>query len=523
MKYLASFHTTLKVSRYLFRALAVLLWLLIAFVSVFYIVNALHEREAEIHQELNLNADQAQRYIQRTADVIKELKYVAGNRLSAGDAVAQGQNGDIAVPNFEPLYPDSDCSAMSSTWRNSLQSLAWFMRYWRDNFTAAYDLNRIFLIGSDNLCMANFGLRDVPIERDQALKVLHQRIEQYRNSPQNERGNNLFWISQGVRPGVGYFYALTPVYMANRLQAMLGVEQTIRMESFFTPGSLPMSVTIFDDNGQPLISLAGAEGKIQSEAKWMQERMWFGYSAGFRELVLKKSLAPSSLSIVYSVSVDQVLERIRMLIINAIILNILTGAMLFALARMYERRIFIPAENDAQRLEEHEQFNRKIVASAPVGICILRTVDGTNILSNELAHNYLNMLTHEDRQRLTQIICGQQVNFVDVLTSNHTNLQISFVHSRYRNENVAICVLVDVSARVKMEESLQEMAQAAEQASQSKSMFLATVSHELRTPLYGIIGNLDLLQTKALPKGVDRLVTAMNNSSSLLLKIISGR
>ncbi|MBN0764474.1 hybrid sensor histidine kinase/response regulator, partial [Pseudomonas aeruginosa] len=82
-------------------------------------------------------------------------------------------------------------------------------------------------------------------------------------------------------------------------------------------------------------------------------------------------------------------------------------------------------------------------------------------------------------------------------------------------------VLVDVSARVKMEESLQEMAQAAEQASQSKSMFLATVSHELRTPLYGIIGNLDLLQTKALPKGVDRLVTAMNNSSSLLLKIIS--
>lgn len=523
MKYLASFHTTLKVSRYLFRALAVLLWMLIAFVSVFYIVNALHDRESEIRQEFNLNADQAQRYIQRTADVIKELKYVAGNRPAGGGegGISPSENGNIAIPDFEPLYPDSDCGTMSTTWRNSLQSLAWFMRYWRDNFSAAYDLNRIFLIGSDNLCMANFGLREMPVERDQALKVLHQRIEQYRDAPQNERGNNLFWISQGMRPGMGYFYALTPVYMANRLQALLGIEQTIRMESFFTPGSLPMSVTILDDNGQPMISLAGPDNKIKSEARWMQERIWFGYTAGFRELAMKKSLPPSSLSIVYSVSVDQVLERIRMLIINAVILNILTGVILFALARMYERRIFIPAENDAQRLEEHEQFNRKIVASAPVGICILRTLDGTNILSNELAHNYLNMLTHEDRQRLTQIICGQQVNFVDVLTSNNTNLQISFVHSRYRNENVAICVLVDVSARVKMEESLQEMAQAAEQASQSKSMFLATVSHELRTPLYGIIGNLDLLQTKELPKGVDRLVTAMNNSSSLLLKIIS--
>jgi two-component system capsular synthesis sensor histidine kinase RcsC len=510
LKYLVSFRTTLKVSRYLFRALALLLWLLIALFSVFYIVNALHQKEAEIRQEFNLSSDQAQRYIQRTSDVMKELKYIAENRLTAENGVmaSRGRDAKAEVPNFEPIFPDSDCSAMGSTWRGSLESLAWFMRYWRDNFSAAYDLNRVFLIGSDNLCMADFGLRDVPVERDDALKSLHERILKYRNAPQDERGNNIFWISQGPRPGVGYFYALTPVYLANRLQALLGIEQTIRMENFFTPGTLPIGVTILDENGHPLISLTGPENRIKVDPRWMQERSWFGYTSGFRELVLKKSLPPSSLSIVYSVPVDLVLERIRMLILNSVLLNVLVGIALFTLARMYERKIFIPAEIDAQRLEEHEQFNRKIVASAPVGICILRTVDGTNILSNELAHNYLNMLTHEDRQRLTQIICGQQVNFVDVLTSNNTNLQISFVHSRYRNENVAICVLVDVSARVKMEESLQDMAQAAEQASQSKSMFLATVSHELRTPLYGIIGNLDLLQTKELPRGVDRLVTA---------------
>ncbi len=523
MKYLVSFRTTLKVSRYLFRALALLIWVLIALFSVFYIVNALHQKESEIRQEFNLSYEQSQRYIQRTADVMKELKYIAENRLTAENGVlaTRGRDSKTEVPNFEPLFPDSDCSVMGPAWRGSLASLAWFMRYWRDNFSAAYDLNRVFLIGSENLCMANFGLRDVPVDRENALKSLRERITKYRNAPQDERGNNLFWIGQGPRPGVGYFYAMTPVYLANRLQAMLGTEQTIRMENFFTPGNLPMGVTILDENGHSLISLAGPETRLKVDPRWMQERSWFGYTSGFRDLVLKKSLPPSSLSIIYSVPVDLVLERIRMLILNSVLLNVLVGIALFTLARMYERKIFIPAEIDAQRLEEHEQFNRKIVASAPVGICILRTLDGTNILSNELAHNYLNMLTHEDRQRLTQIICGQQVNFVDVLTSNNTNLQISFVHSRYRNENVAICVLVDVSARVKMEESLQDMAQSAEQASQSKSMFLATVSHELRTPLYGIIGNLDLLQTKELPRGVDRLVTAMNNSSSLLLKIIS--
>ncbi|XTZ39677.1 two-component system sensor histidine kinase RcsC [Salmonella enterica] len=523
MKYLVSFRNTLKVSRYLFRALALLLWLLIAFFSVFYIVNALHDKESEIRQEFNLSSDQAQRYIQRTSDVMKELKYIAENRLTAENGILTSRTRDdkTDIPTFMPLFPDSDCAAMGNSWRGSLESLAWFMRYWRDNFSAAYDLNRVFLIGSDNLCMADFGLRDLPVEREETLKSLHERIMKYRNATQDERNNNVYWMSQGPRPGIGYFYALTPVYLGNRLQALLGTEQSIRMENFFTPGSLPMGVTIVDENGHSMITLTGQDKGITVDPSWMQERSWFGYTSGFRELILKKSLPPTSLSVVYSVPVDLVLERIRMLILNAVLLNVLVGVALFTLARMYERRIFIPAENDAQRLEEHEQFNRKIVASAPVGICILRTQDGTNILSNELAHNYLNMLTHEDRQRLTQIICGQQVNFVDVLTSNNTNLQISFVHSRYRNENVAICVLVDVSARVKMEESLQEMAQAAEQASQSKSMFLATVSHELRTPLYGIIGNLDLLQTKDLPKGVDRLVTAMNNSSSLLLKIIS--
>ncbi|WP_029593426.1 two-component system sensor histidine kinase RcsC [Franconibacter pulveris] len=524
MKYFVSFRTTLKVSRYLFRALALLLWLLIALFSVFYIVGALHDKEEEIHQEFNLSYDQAQRYIQRTSDVMKELKYIAENQLQNDDKTLKmtlRSDDRLDTPTFVPLFPDSDCNTLGNAWRGSLQSLSWFLRYWHDNFSAAYDLNRVFLIGSDNLCMADFGLRDMPLERDKTLQALHERIMKYRNAPQEERGNSLYWVGQGPRPGIGYFYSLTPVYPGNRLQALLGIEQTIRMENFYTPGSLPMGVTILDESGHPLLSLTGPETRIEPDPRWVQERTWFGYTARFKQLILKKTLPPSSLSIIYSVPVDMVLERIRMLILNAVLLNVLVGVVLFTLARMYERRIFIPAENDAQRLEEHEQFNRKIVASAPVGICILRTVDGTNILSNELAHNYLNMLTHEDRQRLTQIICGQQVNFVDVLTSNNTNLQISFVHSRYRNENVAICVLVDVSARVKMEESLQDMAQAAEQASQSKSMFLATVSHELRTPLYGIIGNLDLLQTKALPKGVDRLVTAMNNSSSLLLKIIS--
>lgn len=100
MKYLASFRTTLKASRYMFRALALVLWLLIAFSSVFYIVNALHQRESEIRQEFNLSSDQAQRFIQRTSDVMKELKYIAENRLSAENGVLspRGRETQTDVP-----------------------------------------------------------------------------------------------------------------------------------------------------------------------------------------------------------------------------------------------------------------------------------------------------------------------------------------------------------------------------------------------------------------------------------------
>ena len=93
---------------------------------------------------------------------MKELKYIAENRLTAENGILaiRGRNDKTEVPDFEPLFPDSDCSAMSNTARfpESLSVYALLAR----QLSAAYDLNRVFLIGSENLCMADFGLRDVP-------------------------------------------------------------------------------------------------------------------------------------------------------------------------------------------------------------------------------------------------------------------------------------------------------------------------------------------------------------------------
>ncbi|HED0390685.1 TPA: two-component system sensor histidine kinase RcsC [Yersinia enterocolitica] len=525
MKYLSSFRTTLKISRYLFRVLAVMLWSLGALLTTFYILNILNEKKSDIRQEYNTNFEQAQNYIRHSSDIIRDIKYMAENRLNNNTASSDIASGAFiknkATPKYYPLNSEADCATLNSSRHSSLDSLSNLILYWKENFAAAYDLNRIFFIGSDTMCMVDFDIRNVPMEQESLLKSLSEHIARYREANNQDKDSPLYWVVPGVRPEIGTLYVLSPLYVGNKLEALVGTEQTIRLEDFISSGPLPIGVTLLDQNNEPVLRLATGERYASMLDDYPDTPSYFGYVDDYNYLLLKKNLLPSPLSIAYSLPVKTIIEIFKLLIFNALLLNALSAVVIFTLAWLFERKMFHPAEDNALRLEEHEQFNRKIVASAPVGISILRISDGTNILSNELAHNYINLLTNEDRERITRIICEQQANFVDVMTSNNNNLQISFVHSRYRNEDVAICVLVDVSSRVKMEESLQEMAAAAEQASQSKSMFLATVSHELRTPLYGIIGNLDLLQTKELPQGVERLVTAMNNSSGLLLKIIS--
>ncbi len=504
-----------------------MLWSLGALLTTFYVLNIFHNKEFEIREEDNLHYNQAQAYIKNTADVVRSVRSMAEKRLNDSMNGLDIINGVLSTKNVDPtfhsLFPESNCAELTDSNRNALTSLGNMVHYWKDNFSDDYSLKRVFYIGGDNLCLVDFGVvkNTMPIERENVLKSLHEKLLKYRNGKNQDKQKSQYWVESGSNKDQGNLFVLTPIYVGNKLAAIMGVQQSLRLEDLTASTLSHTGVTLLDADNRPLLSFLEGDRYTSILESYPGGDNYFGYMNGYTDLIYKRPLPPSSMSVVYSLTFSTVIERFKLLILNTVLLNLLSALVLFVLAWLFERKMFLPAEDNAFRLEEHEQFNHKIVASAPVGISILRISDGVNILSNELAHNYISMLTHEDRQRITRIICDQQTRFVDIITRDNNNIQLSFVHSRYRNEDVAICVLIDVSARVKMEESLQEMANAAEQASQSKSMFLATVSHELRTPLYGIIGNLDLLQTQGLPQGVDRLVTAMNNSSALLLKIIS--
>lgn len=499
-----------------------MLWALGALLTSFYLTSLFNALKSDIRQEYNANYDIAFSHIRHIANILRDIQFMAEKHLSQDNDKNQTivpHNNDIL--SYIPLDENSDCELLRRTTHNNLYSLEQLIALWKDNIAAIRSINQTFFIGVKSKCMVNFFPHNNITEPDALKKMIYENTRRLINMREQNNERALFWIQPSPKADSGNLYVFTPIYINGHMTGIIGIEKFIRIESFLQKRERPVTVMMLNESSQPELQFSIKTNNKPLVINPNSQPMYFGYDENFTSLVLMRNLSPSSLRIVYSLPLKHIYDELKASAINGIILNIISAIAIIFFIWLFERRMFSPAEENAIRLEEHEQFNHKIVASAPVGISILRISDGVNILSNELAHNYTRMLTYEDQKRIVDIICDKTSSYIDVVTSNNNHLQISFVHSRYRNEEVAICVLIDVSARVKMEKSLQEMASAAEQANQAKSMFLATVSHELRTPLYGIIGNLELMQSHTLPPEPTRLLATMNNSSSLLLKIIS--
>ncbi|MFB3305998.1 ATP-binding protein [Pseudomonas sp. AMR01] len=82
-------------------------------------------------------------------------------------------------------------------------------------------------------------------------------------------------------------------------------------------------------------------------------------------------------------------------------------------------------------------------------------------------------------------------------------------------------VWVDVTESRQKSIKLSKAKEAAEEAANAKSQFLATMSHEIRTPMNGILGLLELLHSKSMSRDQQQIMQMIDESAKSLMTVLN--
>ncbi|MFC5475703.1 ATP-binding protein [Paraherbaspirillum soli] len=210
-------------------------------------------------------------------------------------------------------------------------------------------------------------------------------------------------------------------------------------------------------------------------------------------------------------------------------------AILWAFVITLDRFVFTPLQLHSQRMHDSEAFNRTVIETAPVGLGVVDPLSGEMVLQNEIAaklvHHAANGEAAFYRQLLTASGAGARtpgkLHFAEATVEDAAgegglrDVAAAFSHTRYRERDVVLFGLTDISERKHAERLMHQAKLAADQANQAKSMFLATMSHEIRTPLHGALGNLELLDMESLSLPQKERVGTIRRSFDALLALIN--
>ena len=194
--------------------------------------------------------------------------------------------------------------------------------------------------------------------------------------------------------------------------------------------------------------------------------------------------------------------------------------------RWYQRKILQPAVQSQQVILENEAFNQTLIATTPIGLCVIDTKTQYPRFANELAQHWLNISPEfepnnsDEYNELLTLVLSQSKNAGAYLKSGEHVLYVVSTATYYQQRPVILCAFTDITMQAETEKQLNEAKRLAEDANNAKSTFLATMSHEIRTPLYGLIGTLELLTNTPVSPQQSLYISRMSTTSQLLMQLI---
>lgn len=246
-------------------------------------------------------------------------------------------------------------------------------------------------------------------------------------------------------------------------------------------------------------------------------------------IVLKLSDQSGDWTGIYRVSYGSVFSNNVWLPLSMLVLLMISVASCFIYMRWYNRRVVAPAQEAQREILASEAFNRTLIETAPVALCLIDRTDATLIFANALALDWLGVdeearfnQNEAIKTLFSQLKNVEQGGSIERLTLPDARIvYVVYAPTCYRQQAVILCAFTDVSAHAEMEQNLTRAKQAADEANDAKSTFLATMSHEIRTPLYGALGTLELLSLTQLNNQQRQYVDRIEGASQMLLQIIS--
>ena len=124
-----------------------------------------------------------------------------------------------------------------------------------------------------------------------------------------------------------------------------------------------------------------------------------------------------------------------------------------------------------------------------------------------------------------RVLNGENVTFESSITygdGRTRDVEMNYIPNLNEQGDIdgAFSLVVDISERQQVEESLRFAKEAADAATRAKSEFLANMSHEIRTPLNAVIGFTELMLKTKLSNRQRQFVSNIRSSGQNLLELI---